>query len=461
MSGFAVDDATLLELSGPGPRYTSYPTAPVWSAEFGEAAAHAAYARAAARPDEPLSLYVHIPFCKRLCLYCGCSVDITHRADRVERYLEALECEFAMVAPLLKDRRQVVQLHLGGGTPTHLSPAQLERLMRALRSHFEFVPGAELGIEVHPHVTSFEQIDTLAALGFQRFSLGVQDLDPAVQNAVQRFQTTEETVALVEHCRKTGAQSVNLDLMYGLPEQTVTTFDRTLDTIEGLKPDRLAVYAYAHVPWLKPAQKVLENFNLPDPPQRARLFGLALERLSAAQYTLVGLDHFALPTDALARGLYDGTLHRNFMGYTTRNAPDMLAFGMSAIGDVGGAFLQNERTTKDYQKRVFEGRLAIVRGIERSREDNLRAQIILSLMCKMTLDLDLIGQQFGEANLAGRMSKELDRLRPFEARGFCIVEGSRVKVEPVGRLFLRQMAMVFDEYLPKAPQEGQRFSRTV
>lgn len=461
MSGFAVDDATLLELSGPGPRYTSYPTAPVWGAEFGEQRAREAYARAAATPDAPLSLYVHIPFCKRLCLYCGCSVDITHRADRVERYLEALEQEFALVAPLLKDRRRVVQLHLGGGTPTHLTSAQLERLMGALRRHFEFVPGAEMGIEVHPHVTSHEQIDTLAALGFQRFSLGVQDLDPAVQDAVQRFQTTEETVALVKHCRKVGAQSVNLDLMYGLPEQTVATFDRTLDTIEALRPDRLAVYAYAHVPWLKPAQRVLEDFALPDPPQRARLFGLAIERLGAAQYTLIGLDHFALATDALARGLDDGTLHRNFMGYTTRNAPDMLAFGMSAIGDVGGTFLQNERTTKDYQTRVFAGQLAVARGMQRSHEDNLRAEIILSLMCKMTLDLDEIGARFGEAGLAARMAAELEQLRPFEARGFCEVDGPRVRVHPLGRLFLRQMAMPFDEYLSKTAGDGQRFSRTV
>ncbi len=461
MSGFDVDDETLLALSGPGPRYTSYPTAPEWSASFDESQARAAYARAAASPDEPLAVYIHIPFCKRLCLYCGCSVDITHRSDRVERYLRALECEMDLVAPLLGSRRRVVQLHLGGGTPTHLSSLQMRRLMQALRSRFEIASDAELGIEVHPHVTSHEQIDTLAELGFLRYSLGVQDLDPAVQAAVKRFQTTDETVELVAHCRKQGAQSVNLDLMYGLPEQTEETFARTLETVSEIRPDRLAVYAYAHVPWLKPAQKALEEFHLPDPRARARLFGLALDRLSAAHYEVVGLDHFALSEDSLARGLVDGTLHRNFMGYTTRTAPDMLAFGMSAIGDVGGAFLQNARTTKDYEARIQAGKLAVVRGTLRSHEDNLRAEIILALMCRMTLDLDDLGQKFGEPALAQRMSAELERLRPLEARGFCSIDGARVRVLPRGRLFLRHLAMVFDEYLAKKTNDGQRFSQTV
>ena len=461
MSGFDIDDETLLALSGPGPRYTSYPTAPEWSAAFDETAARAAYARAATAPDEPLAVYVHIPFCEQLCLYCGCTVEITHRSDRVERYLGALERELELVAPLLGERRRVVELHLGGGTPTHLSSEQMRRLMRALRSQFDFASDAELSLEVHPHVTSTEQIDTLADLGFRRYSLGVQDLDPTVQAAVQRFQTTEETLELVDHCRKVGAQSVNLDLMYGLPEQTEATFARTLDIVSQIRPDRLAVYAYAHVPWLKPAQKALEQFGLPDSRQRARLFGLALDRLSAAGYAVVGLDHFALPEDALARGLIDGTLHRNFMGYTTRTAPDMLAFGMSAIGDVGGAFLQNARTTKEYEARVSAGRLAVARGTLRSREDNLRAAIILALMCRMTLDLSELGRRFGEEDLATRMSSELERLRPLEARGFCSIDGPRLQVLPRGRLFLRHLAMAFDEYLDRKKCDGPRFSQTV
>jgi len=461
VSGFDVDDKTLLELSGPGPRYTSYPTVPEWSDDFGEAAAREAYARAAAAPDEPLAVYVHIPFCRRLCLYCGCTVDITHREDRVESYLGALEAELALVAPLLGDRRRVVQLHLGGGTPTHLTPAQLRRLLSALSAHFEFDPRAEMSLEVHPHVTSHEQIDTLVELGFSRFSLGVQDLDPGVQAAVQRFQTTEETLDLVQHCRARGAVGVNLDLMYGLPEQTQATFAQTLDTVAQIRPDRLAVYAYAHVPWLKPAQRSLEKFALPGPLERARLFGLALERLAAADYTVVGLDHFALSEDALARGLFDGTLHRNFMGYTTKAAPDMLAFGMSAIADVGGAFLQNERTTKLYQQRVRSGRLAVTRGLRRSREDKLREQIILALMCRMTLDLDQLGRDHGEPLLAERMAGELQRLEPLAARGLCEVDGARVRVLPRGRLFLRHLAMVFDEYLARKKPSGPRFSQSV
>jgi oxygen-independent coproporphyrinogen-3 oxidase len=282
-----------------------------------------------------------------------------------------------------------------------------------------------------------------------------------VQAAVNRFQTTEETLELVAHCRARGAHSVNLDLMYGLPEQTEATFARTLETVCEIRPDRLAVYAYAHVPWLKPAQRALEDFALPNSIERAHLFGLALERLSAAQYEVVGLDHFALPADSLARGLQGGTLHRNFMGYTTRTAPDMLAFGMSAIGDVGGAFVQNARTTKEYEDRVLAGRLGVVRGTLRTQEDNLRAEIILALMCRMTLDLDEVGRRFGDANLARRMAGELERLKPLEARGFCSIDGARVRVLPRGRLFLRHLAMVFDEYLAKKQNDGPRFSQTV
>jgi len=456
-----VDEAQILRFSGPGPRYTSYPTVPAWSEAVGPAEAEAALRRAAATPGEPLSLYVHLPFCARLCLFCGCTVEITHRADRVERYLAALEREIERVAPLLGARRRVTQLHLGGGTPTHLTVPQLEHLHAVLARHFTFEPGAEISIEVHPHVTTHAQVDALVALGFRRFSMGVQDTDPHVQAVIHRDQTVEETAALVSHCRARGVESVNLDLLYGLPEQSEATFARTLDDVAAMRPDRLAVYGYAHVPWLKPFQRALEAHRLPGPAERARLFALAVERLGEAGYELIGLDHFALPEDTLTRALHEGRLSRNFQGYTDQRAGEMVAFGMSAIGDVGGAFLQNARESADYERRIESGTLATVRGLVRSPEDDLRRAVILELMCRMRLDLDELGARLGQADLARHLAAEWQRLRPLADEGLCRIDGHRLEVLPAGRLFLRHLAMVFDAYLKPVEPAAPRFSQTL
>jgi oxygen-independent coproporphyrinogen-3 oxidase len=406
---------------------------------------------------------VHLPFCARLCLFCGCTVEITHRAERVERYLAALEREIAAVAARLGERRHVAQLHWGGGTPTHLSVAEIRRVHRALANHFDFEPGAEISIEVHPHVTSLEQVDVLTELGFARFSMGVQDTDPTVQAVIQRDQTIEETSALVAHCRARGVESVNLDLMYGLPEQNERTFARTLDDVAAIRPDRLALYGYAHVPWLKPFQRALERHDLPGPAARARLFALAIERLTGEGYELVGLDHFALPGDALARARREGRLHRNFQGYTDQRAREMLAFGMSAIGDVGGAFLQNARETAAYEERIATGRLATVKGLVRSAEDDLRRTVIQELMCAMRLDLDELGARLGRDDLAAHFAPEWRRLEPLAAEGLCRLSSRRVEILPTGRLFLRHFAMAFDEHLARAAVQhaGPRFSQTV
>ena len=455
-----VDEAQILRFSGPGPRYTSYPTVPAWSETVGENDARLALARAAECADEPLSLYVHLPFCARLCLFCGCTVEITQRAERVERYLDALEREIAAVAALLGPRRRVAQIHWGGGTPTHLTVAQITRLHGALAAHFSFEPGAEISIEVHPHVTSFEQVDALTELGFERFSMGVQDTDPHVQEVIHRDQSIAETAALVAHCRARGVQSVNLDLMYGLPEQNEATFERTLADVGAIRPDRLALYGYAHVPWLKPFQKVLERHHLPDAPQRARLFALAVERFSQQGYELIGLDHFALPSDSLVTALHAGRLHRNFQGYTDQRAHEMVSFGMSAIGDVGGAFLQNARETRAYEERVDAGRMATVKGLVRSPEDDLRRAAIQDLMCRMRLDLDELGARAGRDDLAAHFADEWRRLEPLAAEGLCRLSARTVEVLPTGRLFLRHLAMVFDAYLGRA-EEKLRFSQTV
>ena len=452
-----VDEELILRMAKPGPRYTSYPTAPEWSDEFGEADAQAALERASARVDEPLSVYVHLPFCERRCLFCGCTVEITRNADRVERYLDTLDKEIGRVAGHLGERRGVLQLHLGGGTPTHLNSEQLRRLHGMITGRFKLLEDAEISIEVHPHVTSLEQIDTLVELGFNRVSMGVQDLDPHVQEVIHRDQTTEETEALVEHCRKCGVDGVNLDLMYGLPEQTEATFAATIETVARLRPDRLAVYAYAHVPWLKKTQTALEQYNLPDPALRARLFANGIRQLGESGYEVIGIDHFALPSDSLWRALQDGTLHRNFMGYTTHPAGEMIAFGASAIGDVGGAFLQNARTTQDWHKLVDGGHLPTVRGLHRSDDDNLRRAVIQSIMCGMHLDLDELETRFGKLNFTA----EWQELEPLAAEGLCTISERRIDVLPPGRLFLRHLAMAFDAYLEHQTGDGPRFSQTL
>jgi oxygen-independent coproporphyrinogen-3 oxidase len=456
-----VDAAQILRFSGPGPRYTSYPTVPAWSEGVGEGEAQAALSRAAQRAEEPLSLYVHLPFCSRLCLFCGCTVEITRRADRVTRYLAALEREIELVAAHLGPRRKVSQLHWGGGTPTHLTLEQLAAVFHALAARFEFLPGAELSIEVHPHVTRPEQVDLLTEMGFDRFSMGVQDTDPGVQAVVHRDQTFEETAALVAHCRARGVRSINLDLLYGLPSQSEATFERTLADVARIRPDRLAVYGYAHVPWLKPFQRSLEAHGLPDAPARARLFALAVERLSSEGYELLGLDHFALASDSLVQALEEGRLHRNFQGYTDQRADEMVAFGMSAIGDLGGAFLQNARDAAGYEARLGQGRLATVRGLVRSAEDDLRRAAIQALMCRMRLDLDELQAESGRTDLERHFAPSWSALEPLAEEGLCRLTARSVEVLPTGRLFLRHLAMAFDEYLTLEKPTRPRFSQTI
>ncbi len=464
-----VGEDVLAKLAVAGPRYTSYPTAPEWSDDFGEADALAAYGRAAQEADEPLSLYVHLPFCSRLCLYCGCTVEINGKQSRADSYLDAVEQEIALVSKALGERRDVVQLHWGGGTPTFLSTTQLRRLFAMLTDKFRLQGDAEVSLEVDPHVTTREQLECLADLGFNRVSMGVQDLDPAVQQAVRREQTVDETTSLIEGCRELGMQGVNVDLMYGLPEQTMDGFSRTLDLIAQLRPDRLAVFGYAHVPWLKPAQKVLESYAMPDAAQRTGLFSAALKTLSGAGYAVVGLDHFALETDPMVTALHAGELHRNFMGYATRPAPDMVGLGMSAIGDVAGAFLQNPRDTKTYEAALAAGHLPTLRGLLRTEEDELRRTMILSLMCRMRLDLDELEQELGRSDLASHFATEWAELQPLADQGFCTLSARRLDVTPMGRLFLRHMAMVFDAHLRRQraaakagdSQDGPRFSKTL
>ena len=424
------------------PRYTSYPSANLWK-PWGDAAARKIFARAGKRP---LSVYVHVPFCRKLCFYCGCNMLVTQRQDLVERYLAALELEVAQVAALLPAQREVAQLHLGGGTPTYLDVAQLTRLTEILQRHLPFEAGIEAGIEVHPPVTSFEQVRTLARLGFNRISMGVQDFDPEVQQRVNRPQPFEQTRDLLHCARDSGMKSINVDLMYGLPLQTAARFASTIDRVEELRPDRIALFGYAHMPQLKKHQRMIFAAELPASDERLAILELTIGRLKAAGYRYIGLDHFALEGDELCLAQDEGTLRRNFMGYTTCAQTDLLAFGPSAISEVDGGFVQNEREVHNWARRLEEGKLAPSRGWESSADDLLRAELIMKLFCDLELDTDAFGRAHG-LDFSSTFAPELARLQPLQRDGLVELCPGRVRITPIGQLLLRNIAAVFDAWL--------------
>ena len=459
------DFDTLVALIGrydrPGPRYTSYPTAVEFTAAFDEAAYRAQLARTA-RTSTPISLYLHLPFCEERCSFCGCSVIITKKREVAARYLTYLHRELAMLADALGERRQVVQYHWGGGTPTYLSPSQIAALQAVVASHFDIRDGAEVAIEVDPRVTSVEQLALLRDLGFNRLSLGVQDFTPEVQAAVNRIQSEPLTRTLFDAARDLGFESINVDLIYGLPLQTRATFGATVDAVVAMRPDRVAVYSYAHVPWIRGHQKYLNPDDLPAAERKIELFVEAMERFRAAGYAQIGMDHFALPTDELAVASAAGRLHRNFMGYTTRPAPDMLAAGVSGIGDVGGAFAQNTKKLSEYYAAIDAGRFPIERGYRLDRDDHVRRLVITSLMCNFRIDRRDVEARFG-IEFATYFGQELGELSESAVPdGFVTIDEAAIEVTTLGRLFVRNVAMVFDRHLrTRTGRATPVFSRTV
>jgi len=444
----------------PGPRYTSYPTAPMWKEDFGAPE----YARilqesASASSPAPLSLYLHLPFCERLCYFCGCTVVITGSRHTLESpYLDAIEKEIDWVAERAGAGRPVVQLHWGGGTPTYFPPELLERLGTRLLERFSLAPDAELGVEVDPRVTTREHLRTLARLGFNRLSMGVQDFDPRVQEAINRIQPAADTRRLVEEARGLGFPSVNMDLIYGLPFQTPETFSRTIDQVLEIGPDRLAVYSYANVPWMKKHQNVLLP-HLPDEQTKFRIFRTALERFRDAGFEYIGMDHFARPDDELSRARRDRTLHRNFQGYTTKAGTDLIGMGMSAIGSVGDAYVQNRRELPDYRRAVAEAGAATFRGCRLSPDDRIRRTVIGNLLCHGVVVKREIEHAFGirfDEYFAGA----LERLRPCAEDGLVELSTPEVRATTLGRIFLRNLAMPFDAYLDQ-PVDKPVFSRTL
>jgi oxygen-independent coproporphyrinogen-3 oxidase len=433
----------------PVPRYTSYPTA----ADFRpltEDEALAALARADAAPDRPLGLYVHVPFCQEMCTYCGCNVVVRRDAASAERWLDIVLAEIAQTASHLPQRRRVASLHLGGGTPNFLSSAQFERLVGTLQETFDFSTLEEFAVELDPRTVAEEQIETLVRLGLNRASIGVQDLDEDVQEAIGRHQSLEQTTRAFRSLRDRGVGSINVDLVYGLPRQTLDSFAATIDAILALRPNRLAVFGYAHLPRLRPLQRKIEESELPDTAARAELFRLAAVRFLAAGYVHVGLDHFVLPDDEMAVALAEDRLDRNFQGYVVRRGEDLLGFGPSAIGDVGGTLMQNHKALGAWMKAVREGHLPVSRGWVRSAEDLRRDGIIRQVMCGHAVHLD-----------PQRDAAELARLAPLVADDLCrIDDDGMLRVTPRGRVLVRHVAAVFDGFR-QGSGDGPTFSRAV
>ena len=458
-------DAELLRrYNRPGPRYTSYPTAPRFNDAFGEPELREAAMASNGDPiPRRLSLYVHVPFCMSPCFYCGCNRIITRDLARGEAYLARLYREVAMAAELFDRDRQVIQLHFGGGTPNFLAPAQLGELVDALRTQFRFSEhqDRDISIELDPRFIGAKEVAELARIGFNRASLGVQDFDPAVQAAVNRIQSVEETFAVVDACRENGFRSVNLDLIYGLPLQTREGFGRTLDLVLQARPDRLAVYSYAHLPHMFRPQKQIDESQLPDAETKLGLLQLAIERLTDAGYVYIGMDHFALPDDDLARAQERGGLHRNFMGYTTHADTDLIGLGVSAISHIGDTFSQNPRDLPSWQIALDEGRLPVFRGLRLDEDDCLRADLIQRLMCQGEIPVNALERRY-LINFAEYFADALDRLHPLLEDGLVRVEADRITATSRGRLLLRNIAMCFDRYLnqPDAPATP-RFSRAI
>jgi oxygen-independent coproporphyrinogen-3 oxidase len=433
----------------PTPRYTSYPTVPFWKPGFSEVDYVEALHATAEHTDREVAVYVHLPFCAKRCYYCGCNALAAHRPEAVDRYLDHVEAEIDGVVWHLGKGRRLTQLHWGGGTPNFLSNAQTERLFRMLRRAFEFAPEAEVSIEMDPRIAREDHVHLLRRLGFNRLSMGVQDFDPKVQAAIGRIQPEEDTVSLLGWARDAGFDSVNFDLVYGLPYQTPTTFRRTLDRVVELGPDRIATFSYAHLPEVRRIQQAVDASGLPDPETKLNLFLDTVEVLGAAGYEWIGLDHFALESDELTLAARERRLQRSFMGYTTRAAPDLLAFGMSAIGMVDGTFVQNHSDLGRYESTIDDSHFPVVRGHRLTPEDHLHGLIIEHLMCNLELPETLTLPGYG-ATVSELVPEALEGLAGMEAEGFLARNDHGWDVTPMGRFFVRNVAACLDPYLRSA-----------
>ncbi|MFA7095087.1 MAG: oxygen-independent coproporphyrinogen III oxidase [Gammaproteobacteria bacterium] len=444
-----------------GPRYTSYPTAPQFHGGFGEEQYRAWAKRTNEEPVlRPLSLYFHIPFCDTVCFYCGCNKVATKDRGKASPYLAHLYQEIAMQGALFDRRRTVDQLHWGGGTPTFISHDEMRELMRVTREHFTLRDddSGEYSIEIDPREARGDTIALLRSLGFNRMSLGVQDFDPRVQKAVNRIQTEEETFAVLNAARAEGFKSVSIDLIYGLPFQSMESFGRTLNKIIAVGPDRLSVFNYAHLPDIFKPQRRINAEDLPSPAEKLDILQHTIERLTEAGYIYIGMDHFAKPQDELAIAQREGTLYRNFQGYSTHADCDLIGLGASSIGMIGPTYSQNHRELEEYYAALDAGRLPIFRGMELSADDLLRRAVITQLICHFHLDFAAIEGKFGIV-FQEYFAPELDELAGMEQDGLLRLDAGGIQVLPAGRLLIRNICMVFDRYLRE--RQGQRFSKVI
>ena len=443
-----------------GPRYTSYPTAVQFHRGFGETEYRAAAAAAVQNPTAPLSLYFHIPFCDTLCFYCGCNKVVTKNRARAAPYLQRLHREVALQGTLFSRERPVEQLHWGGGTPTFISHDEMRALMAKIREHFTLRDDdlGEYSIEVDPREADGKTIAVLRALGFNRLSLGVQDFDERVQRAVNRRQSEDETFRVMEEARRLGFRSINVDLIYGLPLQSTASFARTVDTIIAAAPDRLSVFNYAHLPELFAPQRRINEADLPSAAEKLEILRMTGERLLAAGYVYIGMDHFAKPDDELAAAQRNGTLYRNFQGYSTHTECDLIACGITAIGKVGDTYSQNAKTLEEYYAAVDAGMLPIWRGVKLTDDDLLRREVIGQLICHFALDIRRIERSF-DIDFHQYFAAELSELAALRNDGLIAAEENGIRVLPAGRLLIRNVCMVFDRYLRE--NRTQRFSKVI
>ena len=454
------DEDLIRKYDQSGPRYTSYPTAVQFNDRFGPAD----YRKAAAETNasgNPLSLYFHIPFCDTVCFYCACNKIATKDRTRAQPYLDRVHREIAMQSGLFDDGRVVEQLHWGGGTPTFISDGQMRELMAVTRRHFRFADDAsgEYSIEVDPREADAATIALLRDVGFNRLSLGIQDFNADVQRAVNRIQTREETFAVMDAARAEGFRSISVDLIYGLPFQSAASFRRTLDEVLESRPDRLSVFNYAHLPERFKPQRRINADELPAAAEKLEILKMTGEVLAQAGYVYIGMDHFARPDDELAIAQRDGTLYRNFQGYSTHADCDLLGFGVTSIGMVGNTYAQNVRTLEEYYERIDAGELAVFRGLELSRDDELRRDVITRLICHFTLDFAAVEQSWG-IRFPAYFEREMSRLKQLELDGLVALRPDGIDVLPVGRLLIRNVCMIFDAYLA-SEKDPQRYSRVI
>jgi oxygen-independent coproporphyrinogen III oxidase len=457
MSTLKVDLELIRKYNVAGPRYTSYPPATHFTDKI-DPEAFLQKIRENNQTERDISLYFHLPFCYTLCWYCGCTTVITADQKKSGQYVDYLDREMELVQQLMNPKRKVVQMHFGGGTPTFSLPDEIRRLGDMIHSRFNFAEDVEAGVEVDPRRLTRDHLVALRAVGFNRGSLGVQDNDPVVQKTVHRIQPFEMTKQVVEWMREVGFQSINIDLIYGLPFQSTDSFARTLDETLSLRPDRFAVFNYAHVPWMKPAQKIIKQENLPSPELKLELLKLTIERLTSEGYVYIGMDHFARVDDELAVAQKQKTLQRNFQGYSTRGGTDIYAFGMSSISQAETFYWQNHKELPEYYASLDAGKLPLHRGYLMTPEDQIRRTTIMRLMCDLGLDYDAMTRLLG-LNFREHFAPEIESLDDMEADGLLIKTPGEIVVTDLGRLLIRNIAMRFDAYA--GTRKENRFSRTI